>query len=620
MPIHQEQDRLETARVQWAIFLVAAVLSLAQALYLFPVDFIQGHGAYWAGLRADSQVSVVGMRYFLADEWRFPLTQSLLLMAPGGVNIVYTDSIPLMALLTKLVAFVLPDGVNYFGIWYVTAYVLQGVGAVYLVRSLSIRAVVPQLAAAVLAISLPAFLFRSTLHPSLVGHFIILFALGLYFTSTRRPPTLRTWIAFTGLLLAALLIHAYLFVMAGLIFAAALAQYMTKGRGAAMRGAIAGMITVSCVALVMWLTGYLNSSGVASGFGHYSMNVLSPWVPQRSGLIPGAEHIIDATGGQHEGFNYLGLGILLLLFLTVVAERRKLVAKARRYWALSLVLCGFFLLALSNRIFVGNRAIVELASQVHAVEGPGVDPVSKQGGAEGTPPPEETGIVDFAKSSLQQFRSSGRFFWPIAYVLLALGVVGVTRVFAGAKGVAIVVLAVGLQLVDTGPLRREIRDKFSGSVRMSEMPPSLQFPPDVRWNDAVITTEIWESFIGGHDALMILPTFECAGQETRWHVLDLVFQASSTATPANTSYLARRPPTTHCDTQVRGPLKDELTPGKLMVFLTPPVPEEAVASMPWFSTWCRSFSLGYACTHSWDQAAPGVFEIVAIVGNDPGGR
>jgi len=151
---------------------------------------------------------------------------------------------------------------------------------------------------------------------------------------------------------------------------------------------------------------------------------------------------------------------------------------------------------------------------------------------------------------------------------------------------------------------------------MSEMPPSLQFPPGVRWNDAVITTEIWESFIGGHDELIIMPTFECAEQATRWQVLDLVFQASSTGTPANTSYLARRPQTAHCDTQVR----DEIASGQLLVFLTPPLPAEVVASMPWFSTWCRSFSLGYACTRSWDQATPGILEAVAMVGNDPGGR
>ena len=119
---------------------------------------------------------------------------------------------------------------------------------------------------------------------------------------------------------------------------------------------------------------------------------------------------------------------------------------------------------------------------------------------------------------------------------------------------------------------------------------------------------------------MIMSTFECAGPETRWNVLDLVFQASSTETPANTSYLPRRPQTIHCDTQVRAPVKNEITSGQLLVFLTPPVPEEVVASMPWFSTWCRSFSLGYACSGSWEQATPGVFEAVAMVGNDPGGR
>jgi hypothetical protein len=36
-------------------------------------------------------------------------------------------------------------------------------------------------------------------------------------------------------------------------------------------------------------------------------------VPQGSGLFPAMNPVIDGTGGQYEGFNYLGFGVLLLL-------------------------------------------------------------------------------------------------------------------------------------------------------------------------------------------------------------------------------------------------------------------------------------------------------------------
>ena len=67
------------------------------------------------------------------------------------------------------------------------------------------------------------------------------------------------------------------------------------------------------------------------------MNLLSPIVPQDSGLFPGVGGLIDATGGQYEGFNYLGVGLLLASLLVLPAEVGWLRRNLRRHVSLLVV-------------------------------------------------------------------------------------------------------------------------------------------------------------------------------------------------------------------------------------------------------------------------------------------
>jgi hypothetical protein len=193
-------------------YLLAFVVSLLYAFWLFPVDFILGEGPHWAASGGDSLLHIIGMRYFLADEWHFPLFQTQLIAPPEGVNIIYTDSLPLFALIAKLFRPLLPEQINYFGIWYFLSYVLQGIASVFLLCSLGVKGLLPDLAGTVMAISFPALLHR-TGQAALCGHFLVLFALGLYFRSVRQPAFGRLWKWLALLCWLALLVHAYLFVM-----------------------------------------------------------------------------------------------------------------------------------------------------------------------------------------------------------------------------------------------------------------------------------------------------------------------------------------------------------------------------------------------------------------------
>ncbi len=202
----------------------------------------------------------------------------------------------------------------------------------------------------------------------------------------------------------------------------------------------------------MWVSGYFHEvgdpvgypgEGKPFGFGHYSMNMLSPWIPQRSGLFlamnrfsipalspwvprslglfPAMSRVIDGTGGQYEGFNYLGLGVLLLLALALWAGSSEINSAVRKYWALALLVLGLTLLALSHRVFAGYWEVLKIGS---------------------SPP-----------FFLEQLRASGRLFWPVGYTLMAMGLTVAHRRLRRPFNIALILVAAVLQFVDASSLR-----------------------------------------------------------------------------------------------------------------------------------------------------------------------
>src|SRR5271166_4558330 len=151
-----------------------------------------------------------------------------------------------------------------------------------------------------------------------------------------------------------------------------------------------GALTVAAVTIVIALTGQFGGGGLPFKlYGQYSMNLLSPLLPQQSGLLPGLGGVIDATGGQYEGFNYLGLGLLLGSILLLPFEIDWLRRNLRAHLLLFIAFAALTAFALSDRVFAGHWLLYELPMP------PLLNPV------------------------LGTFRSSGRFFWLIGYAQVA---------------------------------------------------------------------------------------------------------------------------------------------------------------------------------------------------------
>ena len=432
------------------------------------------------------------------------------------------------------------------------------------------------------ALTLPLFLFRFG-HIALCGHFLVLLSLILYVRAKDVPVgDDRPIILHLLLLFAALLVHAYLFAMCAAIFAASLGQLWLDGRRRPIRIAGYGGAALVGILIVMVVSGYIGTKfvpGYAKGLGIYSLNLLSPFYPQRdsgllmqrdSNLAPGTAPIIDATSGQYEGYSYLGLGLLGLLVLVVLTSPRGIWDLVRRNAALVIVMAAVTVFAASNRVYWGNHLLFEYSYPA------------------------------LFEKIANQFRSTGRFAWPVVYVGLFGIIALVLRRFRPVAAFAILGLAAALQFWDTIPLRQAVRE-----VSRSSEPYNIDMAA-------------WEKLAAWHDKVLVYPSFECG--ETKNLPLHLDFQkaAAKSNVPINTLYVGRPmsaaflDPIIDCPQQERDSHLHGLDNGTLYVLLDEKYTTADLAAEVGTLSNCRRFTQGFACTSRWPEIDP--------AGSDPAFR
>jgi hypothetical protein len=519
----------------------AALLGLLQLALVFPVAFLFPVAGGDAAPVGDAAQHAIAQRYFIADAWRWPVLLARNMNAPEGVNIAFADAIPLLALPLKIASPLLPPGFHGIGLWYAVATVAQPLAAVWALRGTGERRFVPAIGIALAALAMPAWLARYG-HAALTGHATILVALGLYLRLARRQ-TPGLWAAAGLAMLATLLIHPYLAAMALAVLGAVPVTLLARGgRGAIAAGAgLAGV--AAAVAGAMALLGYLGAAG-DGGYGRYALNLLSPLWPYRSLLLGGSvPREIDATGhGGWEGYAWLGAGLLGGLALVLVLRPGAVAATMRRHAGLALALAALTALAVSHRVGAGDRIVLDLGS-VPAV--------------------------------LEQFRASGRFFWPVLYALL----VGTVALVAGA-GRAGPWLALGIgivQVIDAAPIRRDL------AAWASARPPWTLDAPGLR------------ALMAGAERLTLLPSWPCippGATRTFMQAHEALALASERGLPASTMHVARWRSPPVCDDAARAAAP--LAPGELRLILPDAVPALSPL-VPEREARCRMVGEAVAC-------------------------
>lgn len=495
------------------------ICSLAVAclfcLWIFDVRFLLGTSVFWSNPRGivglglhDISTALSGYAYFQRDAWQLPLFHVNKLSTPSGINIIFTDSIPWVALAGRFLFDATGLPINLYGLWTAFCFIASATTMTALVAALGQRNLAAAAMATVAGLCMPALLARWG-HMSLMAQFEIPLALIFYLRNHRSSQPWWLFVQAGALMWLALWTHTYLFAMVSAIVFATIAQTMCNRTldGIAAIAVLAGLAVT--VGGVIALSGHLESRGGLGdeGVGIFSMNLLSPFFPQRSGLLASLRNfIVDSTGGQYEGFSYLGEGLLMLLIMTLPWQMHALRPRIRQHPWISGLFLGFTIFAISNVIYLGPLLLVHI--------------------------PLPARILQLAS----MFRSTGRFFWPVMYCMAALAIAAPIP-FYGRLGALLLCLAIPLQWIDSTPLRQAL----AMSARAPEKPH--------------IDLAAWQSAIGRHSSVRVLPQVTCLAHLVGWNsevAVQLQLMAAFADRPINSVYAARYTADCRADQRANG--------------------------------------------------------------------
>jgi len=501
------------------------VFSIIFCLFEFNWDYLSGTSPYWRtprglipGSYADISTAWSGYENFVHDAWRLPLFNVSKLGAPGGINIIFTDSIPILAMSGRLIYLAAGITFNPFGWWTAGCFVASAMSLTLLVATRGPRELGPAMTATVCGLCMPTLLLRYG-HLALMAQWEIIIAFVLYFQLQQPRPSKWKTVAAVSFCAVALWTHAYIFVMVISIIVAGILQATAARRISLWHGMTGLAVLLFIILTMVGASGYLVTGEPVedAGFGVYSSNLMSAFVPQLSGLFPIISgKIIDATGGQYEGFCYLGGGTLLMIISTLPLLPSLLARSARKHAILISVLVMFTIFAASNQVFFGYWRLATIP------------------------------LPPFLMHMASVFRSSGRFMWPQIYLLTAAVIVVVPAFYGRAAGGRLLFIAAFLQFADTSPLSKAL------SARVAE----AGEPP--------LAEVLWTSAIRRHSFIRVLPPLFCLGPEigfARFSALELDLLASHENVAINTVVAARH--SENCNATEIAPL----AAGELRVYM-----------------------------------------------------
>ena len=392
--------------------LAAGLLGGAVGLFVLGTYGLDPRHIDW--MAGDDAQHFLGWSFFRHEAWRLPLGRITLFPSGGGTSLIFTDSLPLVALPLRLIASVLPTPFQFHGCWLLACFVLQGVCGAVLLEALGVTSRGVRTTGAILFTVAPWF----SGHISIMGQWQLLAALACYVGDVRtQRMRIGSW---TALCVLALFTHFYLWWMIATLAAAAAvrdAWAVRNWKVFARHTAI--ILAASCATFA--LLGYFAGEDPANGgFGRFSTNLDSffdsaggsRWFPA-----------LARRSGQYEGFAYFGGAGLLLLAAALVlhfrASRGVKRSDLAQWLPLWIALAYLYFLALSTTITFGSHVIVQLT------DGRGFF----------------YGVI----------RSAGRFVFLICDALLAFALATLARRLPARLAAPLFALAVAMQLYELTP-------------------------------------------------------------------------------------------------------------------------------------------------------------------------
>lgn len=425
----------------------------------------------------DPATGQLGWMFFRNQEsLTFPFGWAASLGYPLGEPIAYLDSMPLVALLFWPFRHILPDTFQYIGLWFALCSVLQFYFGYRVSRHLTNNDTLSSVIGGLLFMMAPPFAWRALGHFALASHWLIVAALEFYLAASARISRSRmaggVAICFVaGGINPYITLLSLMLVGAGYLRSIVLAARDGEMSSAVKVSIIGVVVSVAAAVVALLAFGFIIVGGDAKGYagggyGYYSMNLLAPIDPfDYPALLLKKQPTFP---GQYEGYNYLGLGVIVLLAAAVIRSPRAVGKYFLDNEALfaRLVVIVSTLLALSLKMTAGQKVFFDWA-----------------------PPP-------FIYDLLSAFRASGRLFWAAFYIILA-ATIGAAFIAFGKRTALVLTVALLIQSADVRGLYNSIHAYWSQKNAHD-----------------VTKSAVWQTAARAHKHLVVIRPWQCDGNKT----------------------------------------------------------------------------------------------------------
>ena len=404
------------------VFICGTLLGSLFFIYIFGTAILDFTYTDWLMSGGDLSQHYLGWRLFRNSSWYFPLGLMDNIVHPFKISIIYTDSIPLFAVIFKLFSPVLPEDFQYFGLFGIICYALQGGIGALIIRKIGGNTA-QSIIGSIFFISSTVMMYWIYEHTSLVAHFILLMCILISLENNCSHK--KQIILWSCLLALSVLIHMYFVSMVMIfMFFYLLREYFYSKK--LINQCI--VLGVSLLVLIgtMFCLGAFHFVKDPSGHGLaiYSANLNAFVNPQGTSRF--IKDMPLATRGQYEGYAYLGLGMILFIMFIIGHKTDQInqlktvtISKTKLFPYLLGIVLAFFLFSLSPTITLNQYRLFTYP------------------------------VFPF-EILWSIFRATGRMTWPIFYIIIVFCIWQAVTLFSRKKAAIIMSVLLPIQWADLG--------------------------------------------------------------------------------------------------------------------------------------------------------------------------
>ena len=113
---------------KYKFIFISGLLAAVVSILIYGTRVINPRNVEWILLKGgDMGQHYLGWEFFRQSPWHFPIGLSSNISYPFLVSVIFTDSIPLWAVFFKIFSFILPNSFQYFGIYGLVCFILNGI-------------------------------------------------------------------------------------------------------------------------------------------------------------------------------------------------------------------------------------------------------------------------------------------------------------------------------------------------------------------------------------------------------------------------------------------------------------------------------------------------------------